>query len=94
MAVRIKTHPGEILAEEFLVPLEMSARDLAAKIGVPPNRISEIIRQRRDVTAVTAIRLGRYFQTEPGFWLNLQTAHNLSKAQARGDYSGIIPRAA
>lgn len=92
--MRIRSHPGEILAAEFLEPLGLSARSLATKIGVPANRISEIVRGRRDVSADTAIRLGRYFRTDPRFWLNLQTAHDLSKAEAGGDYSGIGPRAA
>ncbi len=91
---RVTSHPGEILQEEFLAPLGLSARALAAAIEVPPNRISEIIRGRRDVSADTAIRLGRYFGTDPRFWLNLQTAHNLSKAETAGDFSRIGPRAA
>lgn len=91
---RITSHPGEILQEEFLSPLALSARALAAAIEVPPNRISEIVRGRRDVSADTAIRLGRYFGTDPRFWLNLQTAHDLSKAEASGDFSRIDPRAA
>jgi antitoxin HigA-1 len=91
---RVRTHPGEILREEYLVPLEMSARALASALGVPTNRITEIIRGERDVTADTAIRLGRYFGTDPRFWLNLQAAHDLSKAQLRNDYSKIAPRTA
>ncbi len=86
---RITTHPGEVLQEEFLNPLGLSARALALAIDVPPNRMSDIIRQRRGVTADTAIRLGRYFKTTPAFWLNLQTAHDLSKAAAENDYSHI-----
>lgn len=91
---RVRVHPGEVLREEFLLPLAMSARALAAAIDVPANRISDIVRERRDVTADTAIRLGRYFKTTPQFWINLQTAHDLSKAEASGDYSSITPRAA
>ncbi|WP_332689244.1 HigA family addiction module antitoxin [Bosea sp. (in: a-proteobacteria)] len=91
---RIRTHPGEILREEYLEPLEMSARALAKALGVPGNRISDILRQRRDVSADTAIRLGRYFGTDPRFWLNLQAAHDLSRAEAEEDYSAISPRAA
>lgn len=87
-------HPGEILKEEFLVPLGMSARQLGAAIGVPGNRISDILRQERDVTADTALRLSRFFGTTAQFWLNLQTAHDLSKAEASHDYSTIRPRAA
>lgn len=91
---RVRTHPGEILAEEYLEPLGLSARALATAIGIPANRITEIIAGRRGVTADTAIRLGRYFDTDPRFWLNLQSAHDLSKAQAENDYSGVPTRAA
>lgn len=91
---RVLCHPGEILREEFLVPLKMSARQLALAIGVPANRISDLCRERRDITADTALRLGTYFGTSAQFWMNLQTAHDLSKAQATHDYSTISPRAA
>lgn len=91
---RIRAHPGEILREEFLVPLGMSARQLAEKLGVPANRMSEIAREHRAITADTAIRLGRYFGTTPQFWLNAQIAHDLSKAESEMDYSGIPTRAA
>jgi antitoxin HigA-1 len=89
---RIKTHPGEILSEEFMIPARISARTLAADIGVPANRITEIVRGERSVTADTAIRLGRYFRTTSQFWLNLQQAYDLSKAEAEGDYKKIKPR--
>jgi antitoxin HigA-1 len=91
---RIRTHPGEVLREEFMAPLGISARQLATTLDVPGNRISDIMRGRRDVSADTAIRLARYFGTDPRFWINLQTAHDLSKAQAAQDYSSITPRAA
>ena len=91
---RIRTHPGEVLREEYLEPLGMSARQLAEAIHVPANRISELARERRGVTADTAIRLGRYFGTSPDFWLNLQLAHDLSKAEAEIDYSDVPVRAA
>lgn len=89
---RIKTHPGEVLKEDFLVPFGMSARSLAEKIGVAPNRLSEVIKGSRSVTPDTALRLGRYFDTSANFWLNLQLAYDLSKAQSNGDYKKIIPR--
>ena len=92
--MRIKTHPGEVLREEYLEPLGLSARALAKEIGVPANRLTEIIRERRGITADTAIRLGRYFGTDPRFWLNLQTAHDLSKAEAGTTYSNVPTRAA
>jgi addiction module HigA family antidote len=62
---RLRTHPGEVLAEEYLRPLGMSASALAQAIGVPANRISDILRQRRQVSADTAIRLGRFFDVDP-----------------------------
>jgi addiction module HigA family antidote len=89
---RVRTHPGEVLKEDYLVPLGMSARALAAELGVSANRVSEIVRGERDVTADTALRLARYFGTDPRFWLNLQAAHDLSKAQAAHDYSEIKRR--
>jgi antitoxin HigA-1 len=91
---RLRTHPGEVLREEFMAPLGLSARALGDAIGVPANRLSEIARGRRDVSADTALRLGRYFGTDARFWLNLQAAHDLSKAEAGHDYSSIQPRAA
>jgi addiction module HigA family antidote len=89
---RLRTHPGEVLAEEYLKPLGLSASALAQAIGVPGNRISDIVRQRRDVSADTAIRLGRYFAVDPRFWLNLQAAHDLSRAENENDYSGLRAR--
>jgi addiction module HigA family antidote len=86
---RVRTHAGEILAKEYLEPLDMSARALAQEIGVPANRISDIVRGRRSVTADTALRLARYFRTDPRFWLNLQAAHDLSVAKAETDYSKL-----
>jgi addiction module HigA family antidote len=90
--VRVTTHPGEVLQEEFLRPLDMSARELGAAIKVPANRISEIIRGRRGVSADTALRLARYFGTTPQFWINLQSAYDLSVALADHDYSRLPER--
>jgi len=90
----VRTHPGEVLREEYSKPLGLSARAIAKGLGVPANRITEIMRGERDVTADTAIRLGRYFCTDPRFWLNLQAAHDLSKAQTQHDYSKVSPRTA
>jgi antitoxin HigA-1 len=94
MMARLRTHPGEILREEYLVPLGLSARALAKQLDVPANRLSEIMRGARDVTADTAIRLGRYFGTDPRFWLNLQAAYDLSKAEKTHSYRKIVPRSA
>jgi addiction module HigA family antidote len=83
---RIPIHPGEILAEDVLAELGMSASQLAAVLGVPPNRISDIVRGRRGITADTALRLGRWLGTSPRFWLNLQQLYDLEVAeQAHGD---------
>ena len=70
-------HPGEILMEEFLEPLEVSQNRLAVAIGVPPRRINEIVHGKRRITADTALRLARYFGTTDRFWLNLQTRFDL-----------------
>lgn len=86
---RIHTHPGEVLGEEFLAPSGLSVRQLAHYLGVPANRISDIIRGRRAVTADTAKRLGIYFRTSPQFWTNLQTSYDLSQAEATHDYSTV-----
>ena len=91
---RVRTHPGEVLREEYLVPLGLSAHALAKDLGVPANRITEIMRGERDMTADTAIRLGRYFRADPRFWLNMQAAHDLSKAQAKRYPSKTSPRTA
>jgi antitoxin HigA-1 len=95
--MRIRTSPGEILKEEFMVPLGLSGNELAQHLGVPANRINDIVRGRRDVTADTALRLARYFRTTPQFWLNAQAAWSLSLAEAesgRRIASEIRPRAA
>lgn len=75
--------PGEILAEEFLRPLGLSMRELAAALDVPVNRISQIVRGQRAITADTALRLARYFGTTPQLWLNLQSHFDLRQAGAR-----------
>ena len=74
-------HPGEVLREEFLVPLEMSANRLAQAIEVPTNRITELVAERRALTADTALRLARALDTTPEFWMNLQLAYELRLAE-------------
>ncbi len=69
--------PGDILLEEFLEPMGISQAKLARDIKVPPNRINQIINGRREITADTALRLGKYFGVEPEFWLNLQMRFNM-----------------
>jgi addiction module HigA family antidote len=73
--------PGEVLREEFMLPLGLSGRALAGELGVSPNRISEIVTGQRAITAETAILLGRRFGTSARFWLNLQIAHDLAIAE-------------
>lgn len=88
-------HPGEILREEFLVPLGLSVNALATELRVPATRIHEIVNERRGITADTAVRLARYFSTTPELWMTLQATYDLktlpdrSKIEAR-----VAPRAA
>jgi len=74
--------PGEILLEEFMKPLNISQAQLARDIKVPPNRVSQIIRGQREITADTALRPGKYFGMEAEFWLNLQVRYNMKMARA------------
>ncbi len=89
--MRIKTHPGKILKEEFMLPLKLSARTLAKQIDVPHNRISQIIKEDRSITADTAHRLAAYFGTTPQLWMNLQRNYDLSKelAEREREYKAI-----
>jgi addiction module HigA family antidote len=82
---RIKTHPGEVLREEFMLPLGLSSNALARDLHVTPNRISAIVSKEnpRAVSTDTALRLARYFGTTPEFWLNLQRAYDLSVAETQ-----------
>ena len=74
-------HPGEILREEFMVPMGISANALAIALRVPATRISQIVNERRGITADTAYRLATYFGTSAELWMNLQTAYELSAVQ-------------
>lgn len=76
-------HPGEVLLEEFLLPLHLSQYRIAKDIGVAPRRINEIVHGTRAITANTALRLARYFGTTPEFWLNLQAHYDLEVEQDR-----------
>jgi antitoxin HigA-1 len=78
-------HPGEVLAEEFMAPLGLSSNALAARIGVPGNRISMIVAGKRGVTGDTALRLAAAFGTTPEFWMNLQKGFELAEARAALD---------
>jgi addiction module HigA family antidote len=95
-------HPGEILLEEFLLPMGISQNALARAAGVPPRRINEIILGKRGVTADTALRLAAFFGTSEGFWLGLQADYDLEEArgliskdllrveQARAEYRAAV----
>ena len=74
-------HPGEILREDFLTPVGMSQYRLAKAIGVPLPRVNDIVRGKRAITADTALRLARFFNTTPQFWLGLQTQYDLDRAR-------------
>ena len=83
-------HPGEMLREEFLVPLGLSANALALALGVPATRIGEIVNERRGISGDTAIRLGEYFRTGPEFWINLQGRFELELARDARDAAGMM----
>jgi len=74
-------HPGEVLVEEFLKPLKISAYRLSKDINIPQTRISEIVKRRRRITADTALRLSKYFGTSPKFWLGLQDDFDIEEGQ-------------
>jgi len=78
--------PGDILKEDFMNEAGLSARALGREIGMPANRISDIIRGRRAITAPTAIRLGRYFKVSPQMWMNLQSSYDLAVALEAEDF--------
>ncbi|MEY2721324.1 MAG: addiction module antidote protein, HigA family [Gammaproteobacteria bacterium] len=84
-------HPGEILLEDFMKPMGITARQLAADIDVPPSRISELVNGRRPITADTALRLGLFFDMESRFWLNLQAEYDIRVA-TRKSISKLMPR--
>ena len=79
--ILLPIHPGEILREEFLIPLAITANALALALKVPASRINDIVLERRAITPDTALRLARYFGTTADFWLNLQTAFDLRVAK-------------
>ena len=74
-------HPGEILLEEFLKPMNLSQKRLALAIGVPPGRINKIVQKKRGINADTALRLARYFDLSPRFWIGLQMEYALDVAE-------------
>ncbi|MFY9675358.1 MAG: HigA family addiction module antitoxin [Terriglobales bacterium] len=89
-------HPGKILREEFLKPMEISAYELAKRLHVPAPRVNDIVLERRGISADTAVRLSRFFGTTEQFWLSLQAAYEISrvKAERADEIERIQPRAA
>jgi len=87
-------HPGEILLEEFLLPMSLTPYRLAKELLVPLPRINDIVRGKRSITADTALRLGAYFHLPAQFWMNLQTDYDLRLAAANQDLKKIKPRRA
>jgi antitoxin HigA-1 len=82
MAKKLKpVHPGEILREEFMAPLGLSMNRMALDLRVPVTRVAEIVKEKRGITADTALRFARYFSNAPAFWMNLQTRYDLEVAQ-------------
>ena len=75
--------PGDVLLEEFLRPMNITQNQLAKDINVPANRISQVIHGKREITADTALRLGKYFGLEPEFWINLQVRFNMKIARSK-----------
>lgn len=88
---KINIHPGEILSEEFLIPLDISLNKLARDTGTTAIRMSEIVRGKRAITADTALRLGEYFSLPPQFWLNLQSHFDLQKEMQSKSRAIITP---
>jgi addiction module HigA family antidote len=82
-------HPGEILREDFMKPLGLTTNKLALELRVPATRIGEIVHERRRISADTALRLARYFHTNPEFWLNLQNFYDLEVSRRSGTASAI-----
>jgi addiction module HigA family antidote len=88
---REPTHPGEMLVKEFLEPMHITQRQLADAIRVPYQRINELVNRKRGITPSTALRLARFFDVSPGFWLNLQARWDLYRAeQAEADELKLI----
>jgi addiction module HigA family antidote len=87
--VRPPVHPGEILREEFLLPLGLTGYALGKELHVPRTRIERLAAEQTPITPDTAIRLGKYFNTSPDFWMNLPTAYDLTVAEDSADQSAI-----
>jgi len=85
------SHPGEVLAELYLLPLGMKAPTLARHLGVPRTRVERLLRGETALSADTAMRLAAFFRTTPEYWMNLQRAWDLARARETVDVSGITP---
>jgi len=86
-------HPGEMLREEFMVPLGLTAYRLAKHLKLPAPRVNDIVREKRGISADTALRLARYFGNSPEYWMNMQARYDLLLAQADKAITKIRPRA-
>jgi antitoxin HigA-1 len=78
---RVSTHPGEVLLEDYIRPLHLTQAVLAKELGISTNRLNELVRGKRGITADTALRFARRFKTSPEFWMNLQSAYELTEAR-------------
>ena len=87
---RVPTHPGEILSEEFLKPLGISQVALAAHLGIPVQRVNEIVRGKRGITPDTAWKLAQAFETSPAFWIQLQSNHDLARNRPSGRVASLL----
>ena len=92
--MKTPSHPGAVLAELYLKPLDMSAIALARRLNVPRTRIERLLKGDTSLSVDTAMRLSRFFGTTPEFWMNLQRAHDIARARETVDLSGITPLAA
>ena len=89
--MKTTSHPGEVLAELYLKPLDMSAIALAKRLNVPRTRIERLVKGETSLTVDTAMRLARFFGNTPEFWINLQRAYDLARARETIDLTDIIP---
>jgi len=96
MTIRIwpPVHPGEILEQEFLMPLGLTPYALAKRLHVPRTRVERLVRQETSITPDTALRLGKVFGTSADFWINLQSAHDLTLAERAVALDAIVPLSA
>jgi addiction module HigA family antidote len=88
---RIATHPGQILLQEFLQPMGLTQAELARSLAIPLNRVNELVRGKRGVTPETALLLAGYFKNSAEFWMNLQTAHDLTRVRNEMRHRPVAP---